>query len=24
VKTSFEGKGVQAGRLIWDLAYRRL
>ena len=24
VKTSFESKGVQAGRLIWDLAYRRL
>ena len=24
VKTSFESKGTQAGRLIWDLAYRRL
>ena len=24
VKTSFEAKGMQAGRLIWDLAYRRL
>jgi tRNA (guanine-N7-)-methyltransferase len=24
VKTSFESKGMQAGRLIWDLAYRRL
>jgi hypothetical protein len=23
VKTSFESKGTQAGRLIWDLAYRR-
>ncbi|AXK44505.1 tRNA (guanosine(46)-N7)-methyltransferase TrmB [Brachybacterium saurashtrense] len=24
VKTGFEGKGIEAGRLIWDLAYTRV